>query len=101
MMIVMNVVVFFFVLIIIVCVYFGVLSKIGDLIDNWVLLVKFVKDEFWKLLSVEYFLFYCKLEGCISELISLSFERCNRDSFIVIKDGISCFFCIEFVVFCG
>lgn len=47
MMIVMNVVVFFFVLIIIVCVYFGVLSKIGDLIDNWVLLVKFVKNEFW------------------------------------------------------
>lgn len=52
----MNVVVFFFVLVIIVCVYLGVFSKIGDLIDKWVLLVKFVKNECWKLLSVDYFL---------------------------------------------
>ena len=85
-MIVMNVAALFLALATTVCAYPGVPSKIGDLIDNWAPLVKLAQNEEWKPSSVDYFLSYCKLERCNSELTSSSLERCNSTSFIVAKE---------------
>ena len=84
-MIVMNVAALFLALATTVCAYPGVPSKIGELIDKCAPSVKLAQNEEWKPSSVDYFLSYCKLEGCTSELTSSSLERCNSTSFIVAK----------------
>ena len=66
-----------------VCAYPGEPSKIADLIDKWAPLVKIAQNEEWQPSSVDYFLSYCKLEGCTSGLTSSTLERCNSTSFIV------------------